>query len=112
MLEEKQTKPIWICHMICSQESNIEKKRLENRANYSQLVFEIRERTPGFKVIIVSLVITLAFGGSLKEILKELENMFEKDDLCELTLLELSKTILMDSETIIWKVLSGLFRSN
>ena len=82
------------------------------RAKHSQLGFEIRERTPGFKVIIASLVITSAFGGSLKEILRELENMFEKDDLCELTLLELSKTILMDSETIIWKVLSGLFRSN
>ena len=52
--------------------------QIPNRAKYSQLGFEIRERTLGFKVIIVSLVITLAFGGSLKEILKELENMFEK----------------------------------
>ena len=24
-----------------------------------------------------------AFGGGIKEVLKELENMFEKDDLCQ-----------------------------
>ena len=43
-----------------------------------------------------------------KEILKELENMFEKDDLCERIVEEMQKTILMDSETIIWKVLSKI----
>ena len=44
--------------------------------------------------------------------LKELENMFEKDDLCESIVAEMQKTILMDSETIIWKVLSGLVQSD
>ena len=34
MLEEKQTKTIWICHMACPQENKIEKKRLEKRTNY------------------------------------------------------------------------------
>ena len=29
MLEEKQTKTIWICDIACPQENNIEKKRLE-----------------------------------------------------------------------------------
>ena len=51
-------------------------------------------------------------GGGLKEMLKELENMFEKDDLCERIGAEMQKTILMDSETIIRKVLSGLFQSD
>ena len=40
--------------------------------------------------------------------LKELENIYEKDDLCERIGAEMQKTILMDSETIIRKVLSGL----
>ena len=46
------------------------------------------------------------FDGGIKDILKELENMFEKDDLCERILAEMQKTILIDSETIIWKVLN------
>ena len=53
-----------------------------------------------------------AFGGGIKEILKELENMFEKDDFCESIVAEIQKTILMDSGTIIRKVLSGLVQSD
>ena len=52
------------------------------------------------------------FRGGLKEMLKELENMFEKDDLCERIRLELQKTIWMDRETIIRKVLSGFVHSS
>ena len=51
MLEEKQQKNIWMCDMVCPQENNTEKKRPENRANYKQLAFEIRERRPGFKIL-------------------------------------------------------------
>ena len=46
------------------------------------------------------------FDGGIKDILKELENMFEKDDLCERILAEMQKTILINRETIIWKVLN------
>ena len=111
MLEEKQTKNMWICDMASPQENNIEKKRLEKRTNSRQLAFKIRERRPGFKVKVAPLVI-IAFGGGLKEILKELENMFEKDDLCERTVAEMKKTILIDSETIIQKVLLRLAQSD
>ena len=38
-----------------------------------------REKT---KVKVVPLVIS-AFEGGIKEVIKELENMFEKDDLCQ-----------------------------
>ena len=41
-----------------------------------------------------------AFSGGIEEILKELENMFEKDDLCEKILEEMQITTLMDSEII------------
>ena len=44
--------------------------------------------------------------------LKELENMFEKNDLCEKIVAEMQKKILMDSETIFQKVLSGLIQSD
>ena len=42
-----------------------------------------------------------AFGGGIKEVLKELENMFEKYDLCEKIVAEIQKNVLMDNETII-----------
>ena len=66
MLEEKQTKTIWICDMTCPQKNNIEKKRLEKRTNCRQLEFKIRERRPGLKVKVVSLVIS-ALGGGIKK---------------------------------------------
>ena len=66
MLEENQTKTIWICDMTCPQKNNIEKKRLEKRTNYRQLEFKIRERRPGLKVKVVSLVIS-ALGGGIKK---------------------------------------------
>ena len=97
--------------MTCPQDNIIEKERLEKRTNFRQLAFEIRERRTGFKVEVVPLVISI-FGEDLKEMLKELENMFEKDDLCERIGAEMQKTILMDSETIIRKVLSGLVQSD
>ena len=86
-----QTKTIWICDMACLQENNIEKKRLEKRTNYKQFAFEIRDRRTRFKVKVVPLVIS-AFGGGIKEILKEVENVFEKDDLCERIVAEMQKT--------------------
>ena len=85
------------------------KEEIGKENQLRQLAFEIRERRPGLKV--VPLVLRV-IGGGLKEMLKELENMFEKDDLCERIGAEMQKTILMDSETIIRKVLSGLFQSD
>ena len=77
--------------MSCTQENNTEKKRLEKKSNYKQLAIEIRERRPGFEVKVVPLVISVF--------------MFDKDDLCERIVPEMQKTILMDSEIIIKKVL-------
>ena len=72
MLEEKQTKTVWICDMVCTQKKNIENKRLEKGTHYRQLAFKIRERRPGFNVKVVPLVIS-AFGRGIKEVLKELK---------------------------------------
>ena len=44
--------------------------------------------------------------------LKEPENIFEKNDLLERIVAEMQDTILIDSETIIQKVLSGLVQSD
>ena len=103
ILEEKQKKTFWICHILCPQENNIEKKRLKMKTNCRQFSFEIRKRKPVFKIRVMLLVISV-FGGWMKEVLKELENMLEKD-FCEKIVAEMEKTILMDRETINGKVL-------
>ena len=69
MLQEKQTKTIWIFDMTCPKLSNIENMRLETRTNYMQFEFEIREGRRGLKVKVMSLVIS-AFDGGI--ILKKL----------------------------------------
>ena len=69
MLQEKQTKTIWICDMTCPKLNNMEKMRLEKRTNHMQLEFEIREGRRGSKVKVMSLVIS-AFDGGI--ILKKL----------------------------------------
>ena len=53
-----------------------------------------------------------ALGEGIKETIKELENIFETNDLCKKVVAEMLKTILMDSETIIRKVLSGIHDKN
>ena len=40
MLQEKQTKIIWICDMACPQENNIEKKRFEKRTSTKKYVWK------------------------------------------------------------------------
>ena len=57
-------------------------------------------------------LVTSVFGGGLNDMLKELENIFEKDELYERIRAEMQKTILVDSETIIRKVMSGLVQSD
>ena len=102
-------KTIWICDIACLQKNSIENKP-EKRTNFRQLAFKITERRSGFKVKVVPLVIRV-FGGGIEEILKELENVFEKDGLCEKIVTKMLKTM-VDSEIIIRKVLSGLVQSD
>ena len=51
------------------------------------------------------LLVISAFGGGVKKILKELENMFEKDDLWK-------KNVAETQKSITGKVLSGLVESD
>ena len=54
----------------------------------------------------------MPFVDNTKEILKEPENMFQKDELSKKVLGEMQKIVLIDSEFIIQKVLSRLVQSD
>ena len=99
---------IWRAHKkITSKRRELKK----TKTNYRQLAFETRERSPSFKVRVLPFVISLLSGG-IKETVKELENIFETSDLCRKVVAKMQKTILMDNETIIRKVLSGRVQSD
>ena len=79
MLEEKQTKTMWIYDMARPQEYNIRNGKKSHAVCIQNKRERETERRPGIKVKVLPLVIS-AFGGGIKEILKEPANIFEKDD--------------------------------
>ena len=80
---------------------------------YRQLAFELRERRPGYNIMIVPIVIG-TLGGGIKEVLHDVERVFsehsERERLAKITVAEMQKTILMDGESMTQKVLSGLMQ--
>ena len=93
--------------MACPQQHNLETKGAEKLTKYRQLSFEMRERRPGYVVTVITIVVG-ALGGGLKKTISELSKLITKQEILMRTVSEMQKTILMDSESIIWKVMSGL----
>ncbi len=58
----------------------------------------------------VVLLIIGALGGGMRQITKDMEKVFENGELLKRIVREMQKTVLMDSETILRKVLSGLIQ--
>ena len=97
--------------MACLQENNIVTKRDEKRTKYRHLAFELREWRAEYKIYVIPVVIG-ALGGRIKEAIHEVKKIFKQDDLSEIIVRELQRTILMDSQTIIRKILSGLVQTD
>ena len=93
--------------MACPQQRNIDTKRLEKLTKYRQLAFEERKRRQGYEIVVVPLIIG-ALGGGMRQITKDMAKVFENGELLKRIVGEMQKTVLMDSETILRKVLSGL----
>ena len=82
--------------MACPSENNVDAKHAEKLQKYQQLAFEIRERRPGYNVMIIPRQVTNQIGRLISEKNKRaiLNNMV--------------KTVLFESESITRKVLSRL----
>ena len=59
--------------------------------------------------MVVSLIIG-ALGGGMRQIAKDWGMIFESNDIKQKTICEMQKAMLMDSETMVRKVLSGLIQ--
>ena len=95
--------------MACPQQHNIETKRLEKLTKYRQLAFEMRERRLGYEIIVVPVIIG-ALGGGMRKMMSDISRIFEKDEVVKKTAAEMQNTVLMDNETTLPKVLSGLIQ--
>ena len=95
--------------MVCPEKNNIGAKRAEKMTKYRQIAFKTRERRPGYKVYIVPVVVG-ALGGGIKVLRFDLKKIFENNELLEEIIAMIQKTILMDSESIIQRVISGLIQ--
>ena len=71
----------------------------------------MNERRPGYMVTVIPVVIG-ALGGGIKKTMIELSRLITKRDVILRTVSEMQKTILMDSESIIRKVMSGLVQGD
>ena len=111
ILKEKGEKHIWICDMACPQQHNLETKRAEKLTKYRQLAFEMRERCLGYMVTVIPVVIG-ALGGGIKKTISELSRLITERDVVLRTVSEMQKTILMDSESIIRKMMLGLVQGD
>ena len=108
-IEDKETKKIWVFDMACLQQQHLETIRLEIFTNYRQLAFEMRERRVGYNVRVVHFIIG-ALGGGMSQMAKDFKMIYESNGIIQKTFCEVQKTILMDSEAMVRKVLSGLIQ--
>ena len=95
--------------MACPQERNIETKMNDKRTKYQQLAFEIRERRKEYKVVVVPIIIG-CLGGGIDKTIREVRRIFENDELAKKIVGTMQKTVLMDSETTLRKIFSGLIQ--
>ena len=97
--------------MMRPQENNTVTKRDEKRTKYWQLAFKLRERRVEYKKYVIPVVIGV-LGGGIKITIYEVKKIFKQDDLGKKIVGEMQRTILMDGEIIIHKILSGLVQTD
>ena len=111
ILEMKEDRKILICDMACPQQQNMDTKRKEKLTKYRQLAFETRERRPGYVTEVVPVIIG-ALGGGMKMLKTELKTVFYDQELVDKIEGEMQRTLLMYSESIIQRVISGLIQGD
>ena len=95
--------------MACPQQENIGAKEAEKTTKYRQIAFETRERRPGYEVYVVPVVVG-ALGDGIKALRFDLKKRFENNELLDEIIAMMQRTVLMDSESIIRRVIYGLIQ--
>ena len=107
ILEDNESKIIFIIDMACPMEMNIEKKTIEKLQKYRQIAFETREKRRGYKVRIVPLIVG-CMGGGIRRVQERVGELFDNRETISNVVSEMSKVVVWESESIIRKVMSGI----
>ena len=110
-LEDRANKKIWIVDMACPQEHNISDKHREKLNKYQQLTFTTREKRPGYDVKILPMIIGFLGSGMqrlAKQVAKIIKDKKDVEEVCQ----NMQKTVLMESETIMKKFISGIIQQS
>ena len=76
---------------------------------YRQLAFETRERRPVYEIYVVPVVVG-ALGGGIKALKVDLKKIFDNNKLLEGVVAVMQKAVLVDSESIVRRVITGLIQ--
>ena len=95
--------------MACPQQNNIGGKRTEKLTKNRQLAFKTREPRPGYEICMVPVIIR-GLGCGIKTLRVDLKKIFDNKELLDEVIAMMQKTVLMDSESIIHRVMSGLIQ--
>ena len=108
-LEDEEKNTILLLDMACPNEVNRQVKREEKIKKYEQLCFELRERRESYTVKVIPIVIG-CLGGGIKVLETDMQKIYEYKNEKELymTMRQMQKTVLWESESMNRKVLSGL----
>ena len=106
VLEEENGKTIKIVDMACPQEPSVDRTIKTKLDKYQQLAFETREKRPGYHVEVVPVVIG-CLGGGVVRAKRAVERLLGEED-ARAVVTKMQVTVLLEGETIMRKVLSGL----
>jgi len=105
-IEYKEQKLIQLIDMACPSETNVQDTFREKREKYQQLAFEIRERRPGYRVVVIPVIIG-CMGGGARKLREQVEKILVTSDIDKIWK-EMLRTTLMESESILRKIITGL----
>ena len=111
ILETKEDRKILIYDMACPQQQNIDMKRMEKLTKYRPLAFQMRERRPGYVIKVIPVIVG-ALEGGMKMLKTELKTVFKDQELVDKIADEMQRSVLMDSESIIRRIISGLIQGD
>ena len=94
--------------MVYPQENNLVTR---DQKTGRQLAFELRKRRAEYKAYLRPVAIKI-LGGSIQEAILEVKKIFKQDDMSKKIVCEMQRTILMNDETIVRKILSRLVQTN
>ena len=78
--------------------------------NTSNWCLKLEKDVKNTKLVVVVPIITGCLGGGVDKTIREVRRIFENDELAKQIVKTMQKTVLMDSETTLRKIFSGLIQ--